>query len=167
VTGEPTTTTVALTWTPATDDTGVVGYRVTRNGTLVASPTDVTWKDTARAPETTYLYSVSALDGVGHVSQATSIEVTTLPDTTAPSKPANFHKVRRSGAYVKFNWAPSTDDVGVVRYKVYRVGRSRPVASTTVSRIWIRTVRGARYYVRAFDAAGNHSVRSARVRGRR
>lgn len=167
VTGEPTTTTVALTWTPATDDTGVVGYRVTRNGVLVASPTSVTWKDTARAPETTYLYGVAALDGVGNVSEATSIVVTTLADTTPPTKPANFHKVRRSGAYVKFNWAPSTDDVGVVRYKVYRAGRARPVASTTLSKIRIHTVRGARYYVRAVDAAGNLSVKSAKVRGRR
>ncbi len=167
VTGESSTTTVALTWTPATDDTGVVGYRVTRNGLLVASPSSVTWKDTARAPETTYLYSVAALDGVGNVSKATSIVVTTLPDTTGPTKPARFHKVRRSGAYVKFNWAPSTDDVGVVRYLVYRTGRAKPVASTKVSRIRIHTVRGARYYVRAVDAAGNLSVKSARVRGRR
>jgi hypothetical protein len=167
VTGEPTTTTVALTWTPATDDTGVVGYRVTRNGSLVASPTDLTWKDTARAPQTAYVYSVAALDGVGNVSEATTIVVTTLPDTTGPTKPANFHKVRRSGAYVKFDWDPSTDDVGVVRYSIYRTGRARPVASTTVSKIRIRTVRGARYYVRAIDAAGNLSVKSARVRGRR
>jgi hypothetical protein len=167
VTGEPTTTSVALTWTPATDDTGVVGYRVIRNGSLVASPTNVTWKDTARAPETTYHYSVAALDGVGNVSEATSIVVTTLPDTTGPTKPKNFHKVRRSGAYVKFNWAPSTDDVGVVRYYVYRTGRAKPVASTKVSKIRIRTVRGARYYVRAVDAAGNLSEKSAKVRGRR
>ncbi len=167
VTGEPTTTTVALTWTPATDDTGVVGYRVIRNGSLVASPADVTWKDTARTPETTYTYSIAALDGVGNVSDATSIVVTTLPDTTGPSKPPNFHKVRRSGAYVKFNWAPSTDDVGVVRYYIYRTGRAKPVASTKVSKIRIRTVHGARYYVRAVDAAGNLSVKSERVRGRR
>ena len=41
------------------------------------------------------------------------------------------------------------------------------MATTTVSRIRIRTVRDARYYVRAIDAAGNRSEASARVRGRR
>ena len=167
LTGETTTTTVALTWTPATDNTGVVGYSVTRNGTLVATASNVTWKDTALAPKTSYVYSVSALDEVGNVSSARTITVTTLRDTAAPTKPANFHKVRRRGAYVKFNWAPSTDNVGVVRYKVFRVGRAKPVARTKVSRIKIHTVRGARYYVRAVDAARNRSVKSDKVRGRR
>jgi chitin-binding protein len=111
--------------------------------------------------------SASSSGVVVRVRDATSIVVTTLPDTTGPTKPKNFHKVRRSGAYVKFNWAPSTDDVGVVRYYVYRTGRAKPVASTKVSKIRIRTVRGARYYVRAVDAAGNLSEKSAKVRGRR
>ncbi len=145
----------------------MVGYRVTRNGTLVATASNVTWKDTARAPKTSYLYSVAALDDVGNVSSAAHDHGHHAADTTAPSKPANFHKVRRRGAYVKFNWAPSTDDVGVVRYMVFRTGRAKPVARTKVSRIRIHTVRGARYYVRAVDAAGNRSVKSAKVRGRR
>jgi hypothetical protein len=165
--GEPTTTTVALTWEPASDDNGVVGYRVTRNGNLVASPGDVTWKDTGRRPETTYTYTVAALDGVGNVSDETTIIVVTLPDIAAPTRPRDFRKVGRSGARVTFDWGPSTDNVGVVRYALYRVGRSSPVKTTTVSRIRFRTMRDARYYVRAVDAAGNRSEASARVRGRR
>jgi hypothetical protein len=50
---------------------------------------------------------------------------------------------------------------------VYRVGRSTPVVVTKLSRARIHTVRGAYYYVRAVDAAGNLSPRSATVRGRR
>ena len=130
LTGDPTTTTVALTWEPANDDTGVVGYRVTRNGNLVASPGNVTWKDTARRPETTYTYTVAALDGVGNVSEETTITVVTLPDTAAPTKARDFRKVHRSGARVTFDWDPSTDNVGVVRYLVFRVGRSSPVKTT-------------------------------------
>ncbi len=66
-----------------------------------------------------------------------------------------------------FDWSPSTDNVRVVKYYVYRVGRSTPVAVTKYSKIRIYTVRGAYYYVRAVDAAGNRSYVSAKVRGRR
>ena len=167
VTGEVTATTVALTWEPATDDTGVVAYRVTRDGRLVASPADVTWTDTRLRPETTYEYAVAALDAVGNASDEVTVTVTTLADTTAPTRPARFHKVRRHGKYVKFDWRNASDNVGVVRYYVYRVGRSTPVKMTTLSRARVRTARGAYYYVRAVDAAGNLSAKSAKVRGRR
>ena len=158
---------MSLGWDAATDDTGVVGYRVTRNGTLVASPAGLAWKDTARRPSTTYTYTVAALDAVGNESSTASITVTTLPDTAPPSRPSGFHKVSRSGGYVVFDWGPSVDNVGVVRYYVYRVGRGTPIAVTKVSRIRIWTARRARYYVRAYDLAGNRSTASATALGRR
>jgi chitodextrinase len=160
------TTTVTLSWSAATDDVGVVGYRVTRDGTLVGSPTDLTWKDTGRPPLATYTYAVAALDAVGNVSTTASITIKTLADTASPTAPRNFHRASRSGRYVTFAWSPSTDNVGVARYLIYRVGRSTPVATSRVSRIRISTLLGARYYVRAVDTAGNRSNVSARVRGR-
>jgi len=54
----------------------------------------------------------------------------------------------------------------VVRYYVYRVGRTTPVARTSSTRIRISTTHGAYYFVRAVDAAGNRSYASGRVRGR-
>lgn len=167
VNGDPTTTTVALSWTPATDDTGVVAYRVTRNGTLVATPGGLSWKDTARQPRTTYIYTVAALDGVGNVSSESAVVVTTLPDTTRPTTPRSFHRIARSRAYVTFDWSPSTDNVKVARYYIYKVGRTTPIAVTRFSKIRIRTIRGASYYVKAVDASGNRSWASAKVRGRR
>ncbi len=162
---------VEVSWTASTDDTAVTGYQVTRDGSLLTTTGGgaTAWIDTGATSGATHTYGVTAVDGSTNASvEATvAIMVTTLPDTTGPSKPANFHKVRRSGAFVKFNWAPSSDDVGVVRYQIYRVGRAKPVAVTTVSQIRIRTVHGARYYVRAVDAAGNVSEKSATVRGRR
>jgi chitodextrinase len=167
VIGVPTATTVSLSWAPATDDTGVVGYRVTRNGTLVATASDLTWKDTARAPKTVYLYTVAALDGVGNVSSEATVTVRTLADTIRPSIPKSFHRIAKSGGYVTFDWAPSTDNVKVAKYYVYRVGRSKPVAVAKYSKIRLYTVRGAYYYVRAVDTAGNVSYMSAKVRARR
>ena len=136
--GVASTTTVSLSWAPSTDDTGVVGYRVTRNGTLVASPAGPGWKDTARKPKTSYAYTVAALDAVGNVSSSASVTVTTLADTQRPSRPGWFHKIARSGRYVTFDWSPSVDNVGVTKYYVYRVGRASPIAIAKVSRIRIR-----------------------------
>ena len=121
---------------------------------------------TARAPRTTYSYAVTAVDSTGHLGGPAMVTVTTTADTIRPSTPARFRRVARSGTYVTFAWSASSDNVRVVRYHVYRYGRSTPVARTTGTKIRIYTVYGARYYVRAVDAAGNKSPRSAIVRGR-
>ncbi|MHB8891351.1 MAG: hypothetical protein ACYC65_04825 [Candidatus Limnocylindrales bacterium] len=164
--GTSTATSVSLEWGAATDDVGVSAYQITRNGATVASATGTGWRDTARAPRTTYAYTVTAVDAVGHLSSPASLTVTTTADTIRPSAPARFRRVARSGRYVTFAWSRSTDNVRVVKYYIYRYGRSKPVASTRYTKIRIATVYGARYYVRAVDAAGNKSYRSRIVRGR-
>jgi chitodextrinase len=63
-----TTTSVPLTWSAATDDRGVTGYQVVRNGVVVASPTDTSYTDTGLTPGATYTYVVRALDAAGNVS---------------------------------------------------------------------------------------------------
>jgi chitin-binding protein len=87
------------------------------------------------------------------------------PDTTQPS-PRRFHVKSRSGERVTFKWRASSDNVGVVKYKIYREGRKRAVGVTTGTSIRIHTRFHARYFVRAFDAAGNRSYASRHVRGR-
>ncbi|MEI7744949.1 MAG: alpha-amylase, partial [Chloroflexota bacterium] len=164
--GDAGTTTVDLAWGAASDDVAVVGYRISRDGTMIATTSDLAWSDAARTPLTTYTYSVVALDTVGNASDAVAVTVQTLPDTLHPTRPLALHKVARSGAYVTFDWSPSTDNVKVAKYYIYRVGRSAPVAVARISRIRIATIRGASYYVRAVDTSGNRSAASGSVRGR-
>ena len=158
------TLSVTLTWGASTDDAGVAGYVVTRNGVRIATPTATNWTDGGRLPKTMYTYAVSAVDTAARLSSAAQVVATTKPDTQSPTTPRYFHRVRQSGRYVTFGWARSTDNVRVARYLIFRVGRSRPIASTV--RLWIRlyTVRGATYYVRAVDPSGNWSGLSTRVR---
>ena len=166
ISAAPATTSVRLSWGAAVDDVGVAGYRITRNGTAVVTASGTTWTDTGRKPLTTYTYTVEAVDSAGHVSDPAVVAATTRADTVRPSSPRSFHRVSRSGHYATFAWRAATDNVKVVRYYVYRVGRSAPVAGTTATRIRIPTVYGAYYYVRAIDAAHNRSLASARARGR-
>ena len=66
-----------------------------------------------------------------------------------------------------FDWSASTDNVKVLKYRIYRVGRTKALAATTASAIRIYTVRGARYYIRAVDTSGNRSTTTPYVYGRR
>jgi chitodextrinase len=148
------------------DDIGVTAYDVTRNGVLIASTSGLSVRDPGRTPATSYTYTVAARDAAGNVGPPVAVEIRTPADKVAPTKPRNFHRESRSGRRVTFDWRASSDNVRVVKYLVFRVGRSTPIASTTRSRIRITTRRGAYYFVKAVDAAGNRSVASAKVRGR-
>lgn len=80
-------TRVDLTWSAATDDFGVTGYDLFRNGTLLTVLGPVTsYSDTSVAPLTSYQYTLRALDAAGNISAASAAaSVTTPPDTTLPS----------------------------------------------------------------------------------
>ncbi len=162
----PAITTVTLTWGAATDNTGVAGYRISRNGVATATAAGTSWTDAGRAPLTWYTYRVQAVDAAGNTGPASQISVRTKADTIRPTTPTNFRRLKRSGAYVTFAWSAARDNVRVARYLVFRVGRSTPILSTTrtSARFWTRS--GAYYYVRAVDAAGNRSPTSRAVRGR-
>jgi hypothetical protein len=58
---------VRLTWPAATDDVGVAGYRVLRDGAALTTVTARTWTDTA-APSGAHTYAVAALDAAGNAS---------------------------------------------------------------------------------------------------
>lgn len=61
---------VKLTWKASTDNAGVTGYRVMRNGALVATVTGTSFTDN---PATgTYTYTVTAQDAAGNVSVASN-----------------------------------------------------------------------------------------------
>ena len=65
-------TSVALTWPAATDDFGVTGYDVYRDGTLAGSSSTLSYIDTGLTTGTTYRYTVRAKDAAGNVSTDSS-----------------------------------------------------------------------------------------------
>ncbi len=76
-----TATTVNLAWNAATDNSGgsgVAGYDVYRNGSLVGSPSATQYTDGGLTASTAYTYTVRARDNAGNASaQSGSISVTT------------------------------------------------------------------------------------------
>ncbi len=73
-----TSSSATLSWTAATDNYGVAGYYVYRNGTQIAAPSGTSYTDSSLSPSTTYSYTVKAADAAGNLSAASSaVGVTT------------------------------------------------------------------------------------------
>ena len=80
-------TQVNLAWTAASDNVGVVGYTVYRNGSVLQPPSPTTtFQDTTAQPSTSYTYTVDAFDAAGlHSTQSTPAQVTTPAGGGSPS----------------------------------------------------------------------------------
>jgi hypothetical protein len=73
-----TSTSVSLAWTASTDASGIAGYDVYRDGSLVGSPTSASYTDSGLTLGTAYSYTVRARDTAGNASaQSTALSVTT------------------------------------------------------------------------------------------
>jgi chitodextrinase len=74
-------TQVNLNWSASSDNTGINGYTIYRNGSPVAttSAINLAYSDTTALPDTTYNYTVDAFDLAGNHSAASApVAVTTL-----------------------------------------------------------------------------------------
>ena len=67
-------TSVTVSWTPSTDDIGVAGYDVYRDGTPIRTVggSQTSFTDTTVQPSTTYAYTVDAFDAVPNTSAQSS-----------------------------------------------------------------------------------------------
>jgi len=79
---------IQLDWLPASDNVGIVGYHVHRDGAMVATLGATTqFVDTGRVADTTYTYEVVAFDAAGLTSPPSlAVDVTTPPLDTARLK---------------------------------------------------------------------------------
>ncbi|GFE60848.1 fibronectin type III domain-containing protein [Geobacter sp. AOG2] len=78
-------TQVNLSWTASTDNVGVSGYKIYRNGTQVGTSTATTYQDTGLTPNTAYSYTLSAFDAASNVSaksSATSVTTSAIVTTS-------------------------------------------------------------------------------------
>jgi chitodextrinase len=153
---------VDLSWAPSTDDVGVTGYNIFRNGAQVGSSTTPSFADSTALPQTSYSYAVSAFDASGNTSALSDpASVTTPADTTAPSVPANLTATAAGSNQVNLAWTGSTDDVAVSGYEVSRDGIALATSSTpSFADTSAQPSTTYTYTVAALDAAGNRSQES-------
>jgi chitodextrinase len=158
---------VSLSWTASTDNVGVANYRVMRDGLAIGTAAGTTYNDTGRAANTTYTYTVSAVDSAGNRSaESAARQVTTqtsapAADTAPPSVPASLAGTSTSST-VALTWGASSDNVGVASYRVRRNGTTvGTVSGTSFSDSGLSASTTYSYTVSAVDAAGNRSAESA------
>jgi chitodextrinase len=157
-----TVTTIDVSWTASTDDVGVTGYKVYRNGTQVGTSTTTTYHDTGLVPGTAYTYTVSAYDAAGNNSaQSAASSFSTLPDTTPPTVPGTPSLSSRTMTSISLGWTASTDNVAVTGYKVFRNGTQvGTVATAAYTSTGLAPGTSYSFAVAAYDAAGNTSAQS-------
>jgi chitodextrinase len=164
-------TLVQVLWNPTTDNVGVAGYNLFRNGTQLYTSSQVNYTDTSVSPSTTYSYQVQAFDAAGNLSALSApATVTTraVPDTTPPSVPANLKGTALTDQEISLTWSPSTDNVAVAGYRVLggaTAASLSPIASVTTNSFTdtMSLHPNTAYYfaVEAFDTSRNYSAQSA------
>ena len=77
-----TETSVSLSWNASTDNKGVTGYEVYRGSTKVTTIATLSYNAINLNPDTSYSFSIRAIDAAGNTSSASNtVNVTTLPST--------------------------------------------------------------------------------------
>ena len=162
-------TSVSLSWPAATDNVGVSGYSVYRNGAGVGTSASTAYTVSGLTCGTSYSFAVDAYDAAGNHSAKTTVTGATAScpaptptDTTAPSQPSGLTVSAPTQTGVTVSWRASTDNVGVAGYRVYSNGAiagSTGSTSYTVSSLFCSTSYALS--VEAYDAAGNRSARTS------
>lgn len=74
------TSRINLSWNASTDNVGVTGYKIYRNGSQVGTSSSTTYSDTGLSTSTSYTYTVAAYDAASNTSeQSTPVARYTLP----------------------------------------------------------------------------------------
>lgn len=154
---------VSLSWAAASDNVGIAGYHVLRNGTQVGAPTGTTYTDTGLSAGTTYSYTVRSVDLSSRTSAvSTAVSATTLADTSAPSAPGQPSVSNLTAVSLSLAWSPATDNVGISLYEIHRNGSLLTTVTTnSFSDAGVTPGATLTYTVRAKDGAGNFSAFSA------
>lgn len=162
---------VELRWRESSDDIGVSGYRIFRNGSALGTSKTALFRDRDAKQGQKYVYSVVAFDASGNVSTMSPKAEISVPvsdnaiattDTVPPAAPSDISVEVLGGHAVRIRWGVSNDNVGVANYMVYRDGSN--IGTTFSATYYDDTTAepGKRhaYHVVARDIAKNESARS-------
>src|SRR5204862_6854669 len=123
-----TQTSITVAWNASSDNVGVTGYRVYRNGTRIATPKQLKYTLSSLKCGTSYEISITAVDAAGNESYRPEAVMnqstlacssptptptpTPAPDTTPPSVPQGFTTTGTTQTSISVKWNASTDNVG-------------------------------------------------------
>ena len=158
-------TSISVSWNASTDDVGVSGYDLYRNGTSIGTTSATSRTFSSLTCGTSYTLGVDAFDAAGNKSAASTISASTAacPDTQAPTAPTGLTVTGSTTTSLSISWSASFDNVSVTGYDVYKGSTVAGTTSTFTSYTVSGLTCGTSYTlaVDAFDAAGNKSTKTS------
>ena len=156
-----TAATIELDWDNATDNVGVTGYDVYVNGVKKYSSTNSTIVANNLAANTSYSFTVKAIDAAGNTSGSSNTvtgKTAQVSDLTAPTAPSSLKVIYTTRTTVELDWEKSTDNVGVTRYDVYVNGEKKySTTATDLIATGLTPYETYKFTIKAADLAGNIS----------
>lgn len=138
---------VDLTWTPSSDDQGVIGYTVRRNGQVVAYTSGTAFSDAGVQPNRSYTYEVRAVDRSGNVSAWDAVTLLT-PPASVLVRSGDTWSYRSGGSDPGTAWRQPGFDASSWPTGRSELGWGDGDEATTVP------VALTQYYVRSFEVDG-------------
>ncbi|WP_433541981.1 fibronectin type III domain-containing protein (plasmid) [Streptosporangium sandarakinum] len=155
-------TQIDVAWDASTDEVGVTGYGIYRDGVKQgADQAGLTYSFTGLTVGQSYTIEVDARDGAGNRSARAQIVVTT--DAVQPTVPGNLRTTAIGHTSISVAWDASTDDLtGVAGYGLYLDGAKQGVDLAGLAATLPGLVPGQTYTIEvdARDGAGNRSARA-------
>jgi chitodextrinase len=158
-------TQINISWNASTDNVGVTGYKVYREGTYWKTVTGTSTTDPGLSCNVSHCYTVSAFDAANNESAQSAQSCCNTNqggDCQAPSVPTGVTCTPVSMSQINLSWNASTDNVGVSVYLIYRNGAL--LTSTSALNYPDNSLSCNTQYcyqVSAQDAAQNESARSS------
>ncbi len=150
---------INLSWTASSDNVGVGGYKVYRNGVQVGTSTLTSFSDTGLTAATTYNYTVAACDAAGNCSaQSTAVSAITSPADTTP--PAITPSVPGGVYNSAQNVTLSANEPATI---YYTLDGSTPTTASMMYSLVIAVNSSLTLKYFAVDTAGNASAVQAEV----
>jgi subtilisin family serine protease/chitodextrinase len=151
-------------WSESTDNIGVTNYQIYRDSNLIGTVdgSTLSYIDPGLSMGT-YTYEVRALDAAGNESDFSDPYVINVSsDTIAPSTPTNI-QFTITGSDISLSWDPSTDNVAVLGYQIFRDGA--PIGNAMSTTFTDPNMQSGtyEYTVVAWDQSGNASPPSPPV----
>ncbi len=163
---------VNLSWTSSTDNVGVGGYYIVRNGVTIArttgtgTVTGTTYIDSTVVASATYNYKVMAYDLSNNVSALSAVATVSTPVApSAPSAPTNLTAVASSSTQINSSWVSSVGSP--TSYEIYRKSsnettftRIATISSSATSYGNTALLSGStyNYYVVAINGSGSSAA---------
>ena len=151
-------TSIDISWTGSSDNSGSVEYDVYRDGGYVDTTSATSYNDDGVAEGDTVTYTVIAVDPTGNESGESDPSNPIGPPSEPPTDPSGLSADAVTANAVTMSWTSSTDNSGTVIYDIYRdLALYDSTSSTSYTDTSVTVGETYDYEVVARDPSGNES----------